>query len=147
MHFIKNVGFGISMGCTVFVVINLFGYWIFGDNFLEAVMADFIHQVLGSIIVGIACVLPSSIYKVERLTFLQQTAIHFTISIGIFLVVALLLNWIPTSSLGTTLLMLFFSILLFTISWLLFYLYNRTEAKKMNRKIDELIIKHPNNLK
>jgi len=73
-------------------------------------------------------------------------AIHFTISIGVFIVVALFLNWIPASSLRTILLMIFFSILLFTITWLLFYLYNQTEAKKMNRKIDELINKQHNNL-
>jgi len=142
MHFFKNVVFGVSMGCTVFVLINLFGSWIFGDIFLEANTADFIHQALGSIIVGLACVLPSNIYQVERLTFLLQTAIHFAISIGTFIVVALSLNWLPTSSLAITMLMLFFSVLLFTLIWLLFYLYNQSEVKKMNKKIDELINKN-----
>jgi len=141
VHFFKNVAFGVSMGCTVFVFINLFGSWIFGDIFLEAITADFIQQSLGSIIVGLACVLPSYIYQVERLTFLLQTAIHFAISLGAFIVVALFLNWLPTSSIGITMLMLFFSVLLFTLIWLLFYLYNKSEVKKMNKKIDELINK------
>jgi len=139
VHFFKNVAFGVSMGCTVFVFINLFGSWIFGDIFLEAITADFIQQSLGSIIVGLACVLPSYIYQVERLTFLLQTAIHFAISLGTFIVVALFLNWLPISSIGITMLMLFFSVLLFTLIWLLFYLYNKSEVKKMNKKIDELI--------
>jgi len=141
VHFFKNVAFGVSMGCTVFVFINLFGSWIFGDIFFEAITAGFIQQSLGSIIVGLACVLPSYIYQVERLTFLLQTAIHFAISLGTFIVVALFLNWLPTSSIGITLLMLFFSVLLFTLIWVLFYLYNKSEVKKMNKKIDELINK------
>ena len=141
MHFFKNVAFGVSMGCTVFVFINLFGSWIFGDIFLEAITADFIQQSLGSVIVGLACVLPSYIYQVEHLTFLLQTAIHFAISLGTFIVVALFLNWLPTSSIGITMLMLFFSVLLFTLIWLLFYLYNKSEVKKMNKKIDELLNK------
>lgn len=129
------------MGCTVFVFINLFGSYIFGDIFFEAITTGFIQQSLGSIIVGLACVLPSYIYQVERLTFLLQTAIHFAISLGTFIVVALFLNWLPTSSIGITLLMLFFSVLLFTLIWVLFYLYNISEVKKMNKKIDELINK------
>ncbi|KOP79381.1 hypothetical protein AMS59_07695 [Lysinibacillus sp. FJAT-14745] len=129
------------MGCTVFVFINLLGSWIFGDIFLEAIMTNFIQQSLGSIIVGLACVLPSYIYQVERLTFLLQAAIHFAISLGTFIVVALFLNWLPTSSIGVTMLMLFLSVLLFTLIWLLFYLYNKSEVKKLNRKINELINK------
>jgi len=142
MHFFKTVAIGVSMGCTVFVFINLFGSWIFGDIFLEAITADFKQQALGSIIVGLSCVLPSYIYQVERLTFLLQTAIHFVISISTFIVVALSLHWLPTSSIAITMFMLFFSVLLFTLIWLLFYLYNQSEVKKMNKKIDELINKN-----
>ncbi|MDM5247086.1 DUF3021 domain-containing protein [Lysinibacillus sp. G4S2] len=141
MHFLKNVAFGVSMGCTVFVFINLLGYWTLGNIFLEAVMANFTQHVLGSIIVGIACALPSYFYQVERLTFLQQIAIHFAISVSTFIVVALFLNWLPTSSIGMTMFMLLLGVLLFTLIWLLFYVYNLSEAKKMNNKIDELINK------
>lgn len=142
MHFFKNVAFGISMGCTVFVFINLFGSWIFGNIFFEATTANFIQQAIGSIIVGLACVLPSYIYQVEPLSFLLQTGIHFSITISTFIVVALFLNWLPTSSIAITILMLFFSVLIFTLVWLLFYLYNQSEVKKMNKKINELINKN-----
>ncbi|UZM97652.1 hypothetical protein OL548_21520 [Lysinibacillus sp. MHQ-1] len=32
---------------------------------------------MGSVTVGIACILPSYVYRTERLTFLQQSACHF----------------------------------------------------------------------
>ncbi|QDQ02892.1 DUF3021 domain-containing protein [Lysinibacillus fusiformis] len=137
MNIFKSIGFGISMGCTVFVTVNLIGYWINGDLFLEAVMSNFPQQVLGSVIVGIACILPSHFYRIERLTFLQQSASHFFIAISIFIVVAFTLKWIPTFSIKITILLLLFSVLLFVLVWLLFYLHSQSEVKKMKKKIIE----------
>ncbi|TKI53439.1 DUF3021 domain-containing protein [Lysinibacillus mangiferihumi] len=137
MNIFKSLGFGISMGCTVFVIVNLIGYWIKGDLFLDAVMATFPQQVLGSIIVGIACILPSYIYRIERLTFLQQSACHFFIAIGTFIVVGFSLKWIPTFSIKQTILLLLFNVLIFAFVWLLFYFYSQTEVKKMKKKIIE----------
>ncbi|MGE7093736.1 DUF3021 domain-containing protein [Lysinibacillus sp. NPDC048646] len=137
MNIFKSLGFGISMGCTVFVTVNLIGYWINGDLFLQAVMSNFPQQVFGSIIVGIACILPSYIYRTERLTFLQQSACHFFIAIATFIVVAFSLKWIPTFSIKITILLLLFSVLLFVLVWLLFYLHSQAEVKKMKKKIIE----------
>lgn len=137
MNIFKSLGFGISMGCTVFVIVNLIGYWFKGDLFLDAVMATFPQQVLGSIIVGIACILPSYIYRIERLTFLQQSACHFSIAIGTFIVVAFSLKWIPTFSIKLTILLLLFNVLIFVFVWLLFYFYSQTEVNKMKKKIIE----------
>ena len=137
MNILKSLGFGISMGCTVFVSVNLIGYWIKGELFLEAIMSYYPQQVLGSIIVGIACILPSYIYRIERLTFLQQSACHFFIAIGTFIVVAFSLKWIPTFSIKISILLLLFNVLIFTLVWLLFYFYSQSEVKKMKKKIIE----------
>ena len=137
MNILKNLGFGISMGCSVFVSVNLIGYWIKGELFLEAIMSNYPQQVLGSIIVGIACILPSYIYRIERLTFLQQSACHFFIAIGTFIVVAFSLKWIPTFSIKISILLLLFNVLIFTLVWLLFYFYSQSEVKKMKKKIIE----------
>ncbi|MGE6517625.1 DUF3021 family protein [Lysinibacillus sphaericus] len=90
-------------------------------------------------IVGIACILPSYIYKIERLTFLQQSACHFFIAIGTFIVVAFSLKWIPIK---LTILLLLFNVLIFAFVWLLFYFYSQTEVKKMKKKI----IEHTDNI-
>ncbi|MFJ7953617.1 DUF3021 domain-containing protein [Lysinibacillus sp. NPDC096418] len=137
MNFFKNLWFGISMGCAVFVFVNLIGYWLKGDLFLEAVMSNFPQQVFESIIVGIACILPSYIYKAERLTFLQQSACHFVIAIGTFIAVAFSLKWLPTFSIKLTSLLLLVNIVIFALVWLLFYLYSQSEVKKMKEKILE----------
>jgi len=137
MNILKSLGFGISMGCSVFVSVNLIGYWIKGELFLEAIMSNYPQQVLGSIIVGIACILPSYIYRIERLTFLQQSACHFFIAIGTFIVVAFSLKWIPTFSIKISILLLLFNVLIFTLVWLLFYFYSQSEVKKMKKKIIE----------
>ena len=137
MNFLKNLGFGISMGCTVFVTVTLIGYWVKGDLFLAAVMSNFPQQVFGSIIVGVACILPSCLYRIERLTFLQQSACHFFIAIGTFIVVAFSLKWISSFSIKTTILLLLFSIFIFALVWVLFYFYSQSEVKKMKQKIIE----------
>ena len=137
MNILKSLGFGISMGCTVFVFVNLIGYWIKGELFLEAIMSNYPQQVLGSIIVGIACILPSYIYRIERLTFLQQSACHFFIAIGTFIVVAFSLKWIPTFSIKISILLLLFNVVIFTLVWLLFYFYSQSEVIKMMKKIIE----------
>lgn len=135
MTFIRNIWFGISTGCTVFVAASLIGYWSIGQLFLEAVLDNFVQHITGSIIVGLACILPSHIYKIDRLTLLQQSAFHFFIAIGTFFVVAFSLKWIPTLSMKITLLSLLFSILLFVIIWFIFYFHSQAEVKKMKDKI------------
>lgn len=137
MNMFKNIGFGISMGCTVFVLVNLIGYWMVGDSFLEAVIPNFTQQVFGSIFVGLGCILPSYIYKIERLTFLQQSAFHFFIAIGIFITTAFSLKWIPLFSVKITVLLLIISVFIFILVWLLFYLHTQSEVKKMRKKIIE----------
>ena len=135
MSFLKHIGFGISMGCTAFVIANLIGYWSIGDLFLQEVMHDFTEHATGSIIVGLACILPADIYKVERLSFLQQSAIHFFTAIGVFLAVAFSLKWIPAFSLKMTSLFVLISVVLFACVWFLFYLHSKAEVKKMQDKI------------
>ena len=135
MNFFKNLWFGISMGCTVFVFVNLIGYWLKGDLFLEAVISNFPQQVIGSVTVGIACILPSYVYRTERLTFLQQSACHFFIAIGTFIGVAFSLKWLPTFSIKLTFLLLLFNVLIFALVWLLFYFYSQSEVKKIKQKI------------
>lgn len=137
MKIIKHIGFGISMGCTVFVMGCLIGYWIAGDFFLEVVMSNYTQQVIGSVVVGLGCILPTHIYKIDRLTFLQQSLCHFFIAIVIFIVTAFLLKWIPIFSIKLTLLLLLFSVFLFAVVWLLFYLHAQSEVKKMKKKIFE----------
>ncbi|WP_413363608.1 DUF3021 domain-containing protein [Lysinibacillus sp. 3P01SB] len=139
MWVMKYFASGVSWGCTVFVFVNLIGYWLGGAVFLDAVMADFTRQAVGSMIVGVACASPAFVYQIERLSFFQQSLIHFVVGLTVFFLVAFSLNWIPTNSMSLIISVVLLNILIFTFVWFLFYLYNRLEAKKMNRKINELI--------
>lgn len=138
MKLIKYLLYGVSWGCTVFVFTNLIGYLIVGDIFLQKTIENFTGQVIGSIIVGIGCASPSIIYQVDRFTFLQQALIHFGIGLTTFFIVAFSLEWIPTTSLFSIIVMAVINICIFTFIWFLFYLYNKNEAKKMNEKLTEL---------
>lgn len=137
MTFIKYLLSGISWGCTVFVLTSVVGYVAVGDTFLQMLTNHFLENVIGSIIVGIGCATPSIVYDSERLTLLQQTAIHFIIGLTTFFIVAITLNWIPTNSIGILATIALINIAMFTFIWYLFYLYNIKEVEKMKQRIIE----------
>lgn len=139
MNFIKYLLYGVSWGSTVFVLTNLVGYWTVGDVFLQKTYENFMNYAIGSIIVGIGCATPSIVYQMERLTFLQQVLIHFSIGVTTLIIVSFSLQWIPTTSIFSIVLMVIVNILIFTFVWFIFYLYNKNEVKKMNKKIHEFI--------
>ncbi|WP_431026934.1 DUF3021 domain-containing protein [Lysinibacillus sp. LZ02] len=135
MHMMKYLLFGVSWGCTAFVFMNVIGYVIGGDAFLQVLAENYLGHVFGSILVGISCATTSIVYSIERLTFLQQTFIHFSVGLSTFFIVAFSLKWIPVTSVPSLIGIIIGNILMFTFVWFLFYLYNRHEARKMNKKI------------
>lgn len=137
---IKYIFFGIAWGCTCFVFTCLIGSAVGGQEFLLQVFNDFARQAGGSVLVGVACGSTAVIYQVKCLSRALQILIHFAIGIGVFFPTALTLGWIPfyPSRLPYTILQFLISCSIFAVIWLCFYLFNRSEAKKINNKLQEL---------
>lgn len=62
---VKYLYWGISWGCTFFVLICLVLYLMGGSAYLEQIMEQFPKQALGSVIVGIACGSTSIVYTMK----------------------------------------------------------------------------------
>lgn len=92
---VKYLYWGISWGCTFFVLICLVLYLMGGSAYLEQIMEQFPKQALGSVIVGIACGSTSIVYTMEKLSRSFQILIHFTVGLGVYFLTALYLEWIP----------------------------------------------------
>lgn len=129
---------GIAWGCTFLVVINLIGYAMMGSIFLEPLMEHFVMHTVGAMIVGVCCGSTSYVYKIESLSLKKQIAIHFTISIGGYLLIAYKLGWMPISNPSYIIIFILIAIIIFISIWTGFYFYNRNEAKKYNAKIKEI---------
>ena len=123
---------GIAWGCTFLVVINLIGYTVIGNTFLEPLMENFVMHAVGAMVVGVCCGSTSYVYKIESLSLRKQIAFHFTIGLGGYLLIAYKLGWMPISNIGYVITFILMAIIIFTSIWTGFYFYNRNEAKKYN---------------
>lgn len=137
---IKYILYGISWGCTFFVMMCLAFFVAGGEVLLMPIFKDFARHAVGAMIVGIACGGTAVVYQFHRLSGLVQTIIHFCVGMGVFFPTAIYLGWIPfyPDRVIYTILQFLLSCVIFMAIWLCFYLFNRNEAKKINEKLREL---------
>ena len=137
---ITYILYGISFGCTFFVIMCLAYFVGGGEDFLMPISKDFARQSIGAMIVGIACGSTSIVYQFDHPSGFLKIIIHFFVGMGVFYPVAIYLGWIPfyPDRVLLTALQFLFSCGIFLIIWLCFYLFNRNEAKKINKRLREL---------
>lgn len=132
--------YGISLGCTSFVIMCL-GFFVGGgEDFLAAIFKDFARQSIGAIMVGIACGSTAIIYQLGRFSESVKMAIHFCIGMGVFYPIAIYLGWIPfyPDNLLFTIMQFMFSCGIFMAIRFCFYLFYRKEARKINERLKEI---------
>ncbi len=137
---IKYILSGISLGCTFFVIMCL-SYSIWGEeDILLLISKDFTRQSIGAIIIGVACGSTSIIYQFDRPSYFLKILIHFCVGMGVFYPIAIYLGWIPfyPDRIIFTVLQFLSSCGIFVIIWSVFYLFNRNEAKRINKRLKEL---------
>lgn len=137
---IKYILYGISLGCTFFVLMCLSFFVGGGEDELMLIFKDFARQSIGAMLVGIACGGTPIIYQFDRPSFLLKIMIHFCVGMGVFYPVGIYLGWIPfyPDRIDYTVLQFLFSCAIFMIIWSCFYLFNRNEAKRINKRLREL---------
>ncbi len=139
MKVFKMILNGIAWGCTICTFVLMIGTAAVGDSFLAVTANDFIRQAIGSMIVGMGFTVPSLVYSNENLNLGMKTFIHMGIGLFIYFLVALNLHWIPIDfGWKMTVISVFIAIVVSFGFWFLFYLYNRMEAKKLNRKLESM---------
>ncbi len=136
----KYIFYGISFGCTFFVIMCLSFFLGKGDDFLIPIFKDFAKQSIGAMIVGIACGGTSIVYQFDRLSGFLKIMIHFCIGMGVFYPMGIYLGWIPfyPDQILFTVLQFLSSCGIFMIIWFCFYLFHRNEAKRINKRLKEL---------
>ncbi len=133
------IGIGIALGCVLFTINCMILFLIGGANFLEPIVNNYLNQVLGSILVGIAFAVPSLIYDSDKITIGKKVLFHMIIGFMVYFPLAFYFKWIPLNK-GFKIIV-FYILLAFTISlfiWIGFYYYNKGEAKLINKKLKEV---------
>ena len=125
---ISYILYGISLGCTFFIIMCL------------SYFNDFGRQSIGAMLVGVACGGTAVIYQFDRPSGFWKIIIHFCVGMGVFYPVAIYLGWFPfhPDRIMYTILHFLSSCGIFMIIWLCFYLFNRNEAKIINKRLKEL---------
>lgn len=136
----KYILSGISLGCTSFVIMCLSFFIGGGEDLFNLIVRDFARQSIGAMIVGIACGGTAVIYQFNRPSGLTKVIIHFCVGMGVFYPTAVYLGWIPfyPDRVGYTIAQFLFSCSIFMVIWFCFYLFNRNEAKRINKRLREM---------
>lgn len=136
----KYILYGISLGCTSFVIMCLSFYVGGGEEILMSIFKDFARQSAGAMLVGIACGGTAAIYQFNRPSQLIKVIIHFCVGMGVFYPIAINLGWIPffPDKIFQTVLQFLSSCIIFMVIWFCFFLFNRKEAKRINKRLREL---------
>ncbi len=144
---VKYILYGISLGCTFFVIMCLSFFIWGGEDLLAAICRDFARQSAGAMAVGIACGGTAIVYQFDRPGIFFKIAIHFCVGMGVFYPVGTYLGWIPfhPDRILLTVLQFLSSCAVFIVIWFCFYLFNRNEAKKINQRLRELERDHSAN--
>ncbi|MGN0288549.1 MAG: DUF3021 domain-containing protein [Lachnospiraceae bacterium] len=135
---IQYLAFGISWGCTFFVLVSMIIFLTEGETAMSYLVDDFPRQAGGSVLAGIAFGTTSIIYRFERLSKRGQVLIHFAVGMGVFYPVSILLGWFSLERITHIILQLVISIAGFIVIWFCFYLFYRNEAKQINARLREL---------
>lgn len=138
-QWVKYALFGIAWGCTWLVVMGVVLSLSDAAAF-QALMADYPRQALGAAVVGVASTLPARVYAVRRLPYLWRFAIHIVVALSVFFPVSFALGWIPyyPQAFGITLVEILLGIGIFFAIWLVFFLFNRQEARRINQRVRDL---------
>jgi len=87
-------------------------------------------------LVGVGFVLPSMVYENERLAMWLRVLIHMGIGFVVFFITASYAGWIPVESgTGATILFIVMTTATSFLIWTVFYLYNKSIAKKINEQL------------
>ena len=137
---IKYLFYGISCGCTFFVVSCLFLYLAGGENNLMPIVQNFAAQAIGAMLTGIACASTSVIYQFEKIPMRYKILVHFVIGMGTYYLIAIYLKWIPfyPEKIEYTVVQILIAFGIFAAIWLIFFLFEYIEAKNINQKLKEL---------
>ena len=136
---LKGIAGGVAWGCVFATVVNIIGYGIQGNAWFEGMKFGFTAQVLAAMLVGIGWVLPTIVYQYERFSLAVQTLIHMTVGFVVYIPCMLYMGWVPVEQgTGMILFVVLAMAILAVVIWFCFYLYYKNEARKMNRKLQNM---------
>ncbi|MGR9050724.1 DUF3021 domain-containing protein [Halobacillus faecis] len=126
---------GIFFGAFIAILMTFAVIW-FGD--VQKLSGDaFIQNSLGSMFCGWFFSVTPLYFEITTLKLWQQTLLHFLTVTLLYFIISFGIGWIPFQ-LTSVLLSILSFFLIYLIIWIGFYLYFRSESKKLNEELNHL---------
>lgn len=136
----KYVMYGIGFG-SFLVVLNLMVAQLLGweENF-QMLTKNFTQNALGMILITVVFYVLNIVYHIKRFNFMTQVGLQLGGGIVFGFMISIFLGWNALNNDYVSLIIAFgnFS-LIAVLYWLISYLYNWNEARKINKKIKERV--------
>ena len=135
---LKSIVISIGMSLTIFSLVCIVFDIGYGGNFsLEGYRMT--KMIIGCVVIGLGFGVPTIVYKNDSLPMPVRVLIHMGIGCVIYTLVAYAVGWIGGSaSLGQGLIIAAIQLVVAFIIWFCFMRFYRSEAKKMNDKIQQM---------
>ena len=135
---LKSTVISIGMSLTIFSLVCLVFDIGYGGNFsLEDYRMT--KMIIGCVIIGLGFGIPTIVYKNDSLPMPVRVLIHMGIGCVIYTIVAYSVGWIGGSaSLGQGIAIAAIQLAVAFIIWFCFMRFYRSEAKRMNDKIQQM---------
>lgn len=129
-------GVGTALAC--FTIFGMIWDIINDGNYVFNNWA-YTKMVVGSIIVGIGFSIPALIYYSQNIPYAMKIIVHMGIGCAIFLITSFIVGWIPVSlGIMECALVILLELTVAFFLWLIFTLYYKRMAKKMDKKIKSM---------
>lgn len=134
----KSIVISIGMALSIFSFVCVIFDIGYGGNFsLENYRLT--KMVIGCIIVGLGFGVPSLVYRNESLPMPVRVLVHMGIGCVVYTIVGFAVGWIGGSAtLGQGIAIAAVQLLVAFIIWFCFMRFYRSEAKKMNDRIQQM---------
>ena len=135
---LKSTVISIGMSLTIFSLVCIVFDIGFGGNFsLEGYRMT--KMIIGCIIIGLGFGIPTIVYKNDSLPMPVRVLIHMGIGCVIYTIVAYAVGWIGGSAtIGQGIAIAAIQLAVAFIIWFCFMRFYRSEAKRMNDKIQQM---------
>ncbi|MYL50040.1 DUF3021 family protein [Halobacillus litoralis] len=126
---------GIFFGAFLAILMTFAVIW-FGD--VQTLSGNaFIRNSLGSMFCGWFFSVTPLYFEMTGLKLWQQTLLHFITVSLLYFIISFGIGWIPFQ-LTTSLLSILSFLLIYFFIWIGFYLYFRSESRKLNEELNQL---------
>ena len=135
---LKSIVISIGMALSIFSFVCVIFDIGYGGNFsLENYRLT--KMVIGCIIVGLGFGVPSLVYRNESLPMPVRVLVHMGIGCVVYTIVGFAVGWIGGSAtLGQGIAIAAVQLLVAFIIWFCFMRFYRSEARKMNDRIQQM---------